>query len=185
MEVKIMFKKILSLIIIALMLLSVIGFSSAGQVRISYPKTEPNGNVYRYTTDEVYDAAVYYPNDSLIETWADYEKAYINGLGINAHVLIGRYNPANSYLYYNNDKVSPGDIDRVNTDVAVGQTLLFWFWGDHTWTGSAFLEIRNYDGSDFYIYVWDRGYARDPHINVIYKGVQYDGKDGDDLKINA
>jgi hypothetical protein len=194
-----MFKKLFSLIIIALMLLSVIGFASAGMLYMHYPDKNnniTNPNKYRYDHEPV-EAAIAATKEDWREKfyWYDvYSK--VNEYGIRAYnlprsdieiyhgvwdCLLVNYGDKNTFLpgtdyCYNLSVMKGSDKDKLTVALEDGT------WPSHQY---AWLKIWNYQPKyDVYVTYWDRGATRNPHIEVTYKGKFYDGKNGDDITIN-
>jgi hypothetical protein len=187
-----MFKKILSLIIITLMLLSIIGFASAGQLSMYYPATNnwmDNPNKYKYDPE---------PVQAVIVSTKTYGNCNDRG-----SMKFGDPIPSDLIIYYGNficshpyndgsyihigDKKTflPGT--SLHYQLCNNKTILYLLLVDGTLSAFQYslLRLNNYDGvSDVNVMYWDRGAHRCPHIEVFYKGKFYDGKNGDDITIN-
>jgi hypothetical protein len=184
MEVKIMFKKICSLIIIALMVLSVIGVCSAGTVTLRYPASKPIVNDYRYSGDAVYTLLFVHNSTELRKDgpcgWWD----RTGHLNISKYILFEGYQLSNNFRVNKDYKRLPGySTTYTIPNSYIGETIYAQFW-DGTWGSSryTFLKISNYKDSNIRINFWDRGVDRDPHVDVyINTKLVANGENGADI----
>jgi hypothetical protein len=193
---EIMFKKICSLIIIALMLLSVIGVCSAGTVTMQYPTLDDissNTDFYRYSGDKVY-TSLFVSNNTNGKKNSNYGwKFPINTQGTlfdGRYLYYPNYNPPTYDIHnYYEIKRLPG-YSAVYTipDSYIGGTIYGQIWdGSYISGESTWLKISNYKDSNIIIHFWDRGCVNDPHIDVRVNGVitgAQNGGNGDDVEFS-
>jgi hypothetical protein len=180
-----MFKKICSLILILLMVLSVVGVCSAGTITMQYPTLDDissNTDFYRYSGDSVM-AGLFVCNDNNgkkttgMGWWWKNEPNQLTEFDTGIRVTYG--DDGEFYFVNNTDKRLPGyKVVYTIPDSNIGGTIYGEIYdcsysNAHTW-----LKISNYKDSNIIIHFWDRGWARDPHIDVRVNGVITDEQNG-------
>ncbi|MDR3222996.1 MAG: hypothetical protein LBT66_04565 [Methanobrevibacter sp.] len=184
--------KILSLIIISLMVISVIGSVNALQLTANYPVYEHKSH-YRYIGDDV-GIVVFYTDDNKIkDKWLHLTVPNMlvgqlaNVLGAYTTVVGHKISYRDPESYDESAKWQKNTTNYIDfPQDAIGKSVYVFLRDASGTMGNYYIIMRlnNYDGSDFEINYYDRGYARYPHIDVKYQGKIYDGKDGNDLFIN-
>jgi hypothetical protein len=183
-----MFKKILSLSIIALMLLSVIGVANAGTITLQYPADVSSmSDNYRYSGDAVHTLLFVHNSTNIVKSgrngWFD-RNGYLN---ISEWKLFEGIKWGNGFYVNDEYKTLPG-YSAVYTipDSYIGETIYGQFY-DSTYGSLRYtwLKISNYKNSNIRVSIWDRGWSRDPHVDVhVNNELVANGKNGDNVEFS-
>ncbi|MDR3222696.1 MAG: hypothetical protein LBT66_03005 [Methanobrevibacter sp.] len=178
-----MFKKLFSLSIIVLMLLSVIGFASAATLTTYYPTSGGD----RYTGDDIKISILASNENDRLYSFKSKPTMFV---GTTTYNTDDERNPVWAVLLglVRTDNWQKGQVNQVNIPSEYTNKSIYVILSDGSSTFfnyHTYFRLNNWDGSNFNVTYWDRGYARHPHVGAVYKSYYYYAMNGEDLFINS
>jgi hypothetical protein len=175
-----MFKKVCSLIIILLIVLSVIGFASAATLTTYYPTRGED----RYSGDDIEISILASDENDRTYTFKYKPMMIVGGTEYYTNDKLWHVRP----YAVRTDNWQQGQVNKVNIPAEYIHKSIYVIIQDGSFTLSyieTVLRLNNWDGSNFNVTYWDRGFGKRPHVGAVYKSYYYYAINGENLYINS